>query len=134
MAQQDKIKREIDRIGLALAKLLGLLLHKNNNNDEAVKDIVRQTQDELNIDLPAFLLMNNNDSIQYLAKEKNFSADHLRAFANLLFEASANTTDQQQQGKLKMKALAIYEHINANANGIVYLDVLYRIKELRTNS
>ena len=129
MPQEDKIKREIDRIGLVLAKLLGIQLNKNNHHEEAVKDVVLKVQDELDIDLPAFL--NNDDAVQYLVKEKNFSHDHLRIFANLLYETAACTTDSAQKAQLKSKALHIYEYINANASGTLYLDVVYRIRELK---
>ena len=133
MAQEDKIKREIDRIGLVLAKLLNILLHKNNHHEEAINDFVQQTKNELDIDLPSFLEMDNNDSLQYLVKEKNFSHEHLRAFANLLYEIAGNTTNQEQERKLKNKALVIYEYIHVNGGGTLYLDVVYRIKELKSS-
>ncbi len=131
MAQQDKIKREIDRIGLALAKLLSIALNKNSHREDSVKDVMQQTQNELEINLPRFLEMDNNDSVQYLLKEKNFSLNHLRLFANLLYETAGNTEDSAEHSKLKNKALNIYGYIHANANGTLYLDVVYRLKELK---
>lgn len=134
MAQEDKIKREIDRIGLVLAKILGILLNKNNHHDEAVKDVVVQTQNELDIDLPVLLAMDHDDSIELLIKEKGFSNDHLKLFADLLYETAGNSTGSAQQALLRTKALAIYQYVQANANGTMYLDVIYRIKELASSS
>ena len=134
MAQEDKIKREIDRIGLVLAKLLGMLLHKPNQHEEAVKEVIQQMQDELDIDLGRLPETDKEELLQYLVKQKNFSNDHLRLFANLLYETAGTGNDNNQQALLKSRALHIYEYIQANANGTLYLDVVYRIRELNESS
>ena len=130
MAQEDKFKREIDRIGMLLAKLLGLLLHRPDDTRDYVSDVMQQAHNELAIDVQGLLEMSDPDALNYLITDHKFSNDHLRQFANLLYEM-ALLDGGAHNSNLRKKALAIYEYLQANANGTVYLDVLYRVKELR---
>ena len=127
MPQQDKIKREIDRIGLMLAKLLSMVLSKNYENPEVNAAFVQQFNEELD----EFLALNNADDIALLINENKFTIDNLRHFGNLLYELAQRTNDQQNKEQLLKKALRIYEYVNANSGGTMYLDVEYRLKELR---
>jgi len=129
MAQEDKFKREIDRIGLALAKLLSMLLNKADQPEEAVKAVVQQTYHELGIDLEEFLALKESDDVDFLVKDKKFSIDHLRNFGNLLYELAHKTTDEQKKQLLLKKVKNIYRYVSANASTL-YLDVEYRLKEL----
>jgi len=130
MPQEDKIKREIDRIGLVLAKLLSMLLDKEYPYSEARVEITKQFQSELDIDLDTFLAMNKEDSLQYLVNDKKCSIENLWDFANLLYDLAHKTNDDQQRETLLRKAFHVYEYIHANNRGTVFLDVAYRIKEL----
>jgi hypothetical protein len=131
MPQEDKIKREIDRIGVLLAKLLGLLSDKNNPVAQVFDEVVQHTKSELGIDIILLLEMNNDRVLQYLLMEKQFSNDHLRSFANLLYEAAVKTDDPQQKGQLRSRALSMYEYLQTHSNGTLFLDDLYKIKELK---
>ena len=131
MPQQDKIKREIDRIGLALSKLLGLFLQKPFNHSDAQGYIAQQLRSELDIDLEVFLEMQTGPDLHFLIEDKKFSIEHLRNFANLLYELAHKTDDVHKKKQLQDKALNIYKYIDSNGQGTLYLDVQYRIKELK---
>ena len=127
MPQQEKIKREVDRIGLMLAKLLSVLLNKSVDNTEANAEFIQQ----FNAELDEFLAMNNTDDIHSLVDDKKFTIENLRHFGNLLYELAQRTDDEQKKAQLLKKALHVYEYINDNSKGTLYLDVEYRLKELR---
>ena len=129
MPQEDKFKREIDRIGLVLAKLLSMLLNKTDHPQEAVKSVMQQTYHELGIDLEIFLALKEGDDVDYLVHEKKFSTEHLRNFGNLLYELANRTTDVEKKQLLLKKVKNIYRYVSANASTL-YLDVEYRLKEM----
>src|ERR1700744_5099393 len=122
MPQEDKIKREIDRIGLVLAKLLSIMLHKEHPNS-GINDIAIQLRSELDIDLDGLLAMSDKQALDMLVIDKKFSTDHLRNFANLLYDLAHKSTDDEQQQMLLKKSLAVYEYIHTNSNGTLFLDV-----------
>ena len=130
MPQEDKIKREIDRIGMIIGMIINKLLDKHNLPEECVKDVVQQTKDELNIDLEAFLALEKGGDLNFLVDEKEFSIEQLRSFGNLLYELAYKTNDEPKKNGMLQKPLNIYEYVRANSNGTLFLDVEYRIKEL----
>ena len=132
MSQRDKIEREADRIGLALAKLLNLLLHKKELDSNALNTIAEHMQTELEINIPEYLELDSRDDQDYLAKNRQFSLEHFRSFGNLLYSVSNLSADQKMKGQLRNKALSLYEYIKANGNGTLFMDVEFRIKELRS--
>ena len=127
MAQEDKFKKEIDRIGLVLAKLLGMLLNKKDHPQEAVQDVMQQTYDELGIDIEQLLAVTDGDDIDFLVNNKKFSTEHLKHFGDLLYEL-ARYSNAQQQKLLLAKAMNIYRYISAHARTL-YLDIEYRLKD-----
>ena len=131
MPKEDKFKREIDRIGIVLAKLLSMMLHKDYPYGETMNNVSQQLRSELGLDLDEFLAMKDGDDAQFLVKENAFSVEHLRNFANMLYDLAQKATDAQQKALLQKKALNIYEYIHAHPGGTIYLDVEYRIRELR---
>lgn len=126
MAQEDKIKRETDKTGLMLAKLLSKALDKNAEHTEEERAFIQQFNAELDI----FLAMKNGEGVNYLVEEKNFSIKNLLNFGHLIYELAHRTDDEQKKEQLLKKALEIYEYIHENGNGTLYLDVETRIKEL----
>ncbi len=131
MAQEDKIKRELDRIGMIIGMLVNKLLDKHNVPEEAIKDIMQQVQDELSIDLEAFLNVEKEDGLHFLVNQKKFSIENLRNFGDLLYELGYKTNDRHRKDQLLTKACDVYEYVSNNANGTLFLDVEYRLKELK---
>jgi len=130
MPQEDKIKREIDRIGLVLAKLLSMLLHKDYP-DNATVDIATQLRSALDIDLNIFLFLNKGDDIHFLVSERQFSIENLRSLANLIYDLAHKTNNDETRQKLLSKSLNIYEYVSANNHGTMFLDVEYRLKQMK---
>ncbi len=131
MAQEDKFKREIDRIGLMLSKLLSMLLHKEFSNPEEQAMFAQQFRSELDIDLDAFLGLNDEDALTYLVHEKKLTVEHLRSMGNLLYEMAHKVGYADKKDVLRGKALRVYDYVRANSGGTLYLDVVYKINELR---
>jgi hypothetical protein len=131
MAQEDKIKREADRIGLVLAKLLNKLYHTSSPDGDIAGSIGTQLQSELGIDISGFLNMDTEEDIKQFATQEKFSQEHLRTFGNILYSLANVAADNEMKMKLRDKALHVYEYIRANSNGTLFLDVEYRIRELK---
>ena len=114
--------------------IIGMLINKLPDRDappeETVMTVSQQLKHELDIDLPAFLAMNDEDAVRYLTVEKRYSIDQLRLFANLLYEMTLKEAEPELRAALRKKALKIYEHVHANNQGTLFLDVEYRLKEL----
>ena len=131
MPQEDKFKREIDRIGLVLAKLLDLLLGKGQFSNDEVAHFIQQCKAVLDIDLDEFLKLDKKAGLDLLINDHKFSNENLRNFGHMLYDLAHKTTDENQTELLLNKALHVYEYLVNNSKGTLYLDVLYRIKELQ---
>ena len=131
MPQEDKFKREIDRIGLVLAKLLDLLLGKGQFSNDEVAHFIQQCKAALDIDLDEFLRLDKKAGLDLLINDHKFSNENLRNFGHMLYDLAHKTTDENQTELLLNKALHVYEYLVNNSKGTLYLDVLYRIKELQ---
>ena len=130
MPQEDKIKKEIDRIGLVLAKLLSLILNKPDHHAEAASDVIQQAHDGLDLDIHQLLSLSPDELTDYLVSVKKFSVDNLRNFAHLLYEMS-RTFDEEHKARYRKQALVIYEYVNTHGDGTVYLDIISRIQEMK---
>ncbi len=131
MAQEDKFKREIDRIGLILTKLLDLLLGKGQFSNDEVAHFMQQCKTALNLDLDEFLKSDKEVGLDLLIKNHKFSNENLHNFGHILYDLAHKTEDENQQELLLKKALHIYEYLVTDSKGTLYLDVLFRIKELQ---
>jgi len=128
MGQEDKLRREIDRVGQLLALLLDKLLHKNLPAD-TFNYIDQELQSKLDLDLDKFLLMNDREDISYLIENRHLSLDNLRVFGDLLYQLAYKDADRKHQ--LLKKALILYEYVQDSGNGTLYYDLRYKIQELR---
>jgi hypothetical protein len=130
MPQDDKFKREIDRVGLALAKLISKLLHIKYHHDDTLPGFIQEFQSELDIDLDTFLQLKNGEEIKYLVNSRSYSVDNLRNLGNILYEMAHKTNDAEQKKSLLEKTRTIYEYVSAHSGGTLFLDVDSRLKEL----
>lgn len=129
MAQEDKFKREIDRIGLVLAKLLDLMLGTKRFDSDEIAHFVQQCDTALNIDLEAFLHMPPETAMDYLLQKK-FTTENLRLLGHLLYDLAVKTDDEHHRLRLLNRALYLYRYVLANNQGTLYLDVMQRIKSM----
>jgi len=131
MPQEDKFKREIDRISLVLAKLLDLLLGNGQFSNEEVAHFMQQCDTALSLDMDEYLRKGKEEGMEYLIENLKFSDDNLRNFGHLLYNLAQKTMNEEQRTTLREKASHIYEYLVSHNNGTLYLDVLQRMKELR---
>ena len=129
MPQEDKYKRETEKIGQLLALLMDRLMHAGGLQDP-FSFVKEQLKSEAELDLDMWLGMNDKEDIAFLVSEKHFSTDHLRVLGDVLYQL-AYKSGSQKEALLKRKALVLYEYISANNNGTLYYDLHYRIKELK---
>lgn len=127
MPQQDKFKREIDKIGLVLAKLLGLLIGKTNRHEEVIREVEQGMERELQMDVAELLNMDNSELILYLKEKKKFSVEHMKLLGDLLYELAIKTPDTARYDLLREKSRIIYTYVSGNSK-IYYLDVAQRLK------
>ncbi len=134
MAQEDKIKRELDMIGIVLGKLFNKLTNKPDVPVDGFQLTSIQLKSELDLDLQAIINLDNDDMLNLLINTKKFTIEHLRVLANLLRNLARFNNESNYTNSLNAKALAIYDYISANGKGTMYLDVELNIKELRNKS
>jgi len=130
MPQEDKLKREIDRVGLALAQLLSKFLGNGDSFEQALPQIALQVSEQLDLDLHVLLNLPDEDALDLLLNGKKFSSNHIKALADLLYQISINELDPMLFVNLRHKARLLYEYVNSHGAGTLHFDVYYRLKEL----
>lgn len=125
MGQEDKFKREIDKIGLLLAKLLSKLLLIKDNKEEAVNDVVAQINEGVLHQAGSLAAMTPEQLIVYLRDDQHMQVDNLKKMADVLFELS----EQADAAQYRLQSLALYEYVHANGAGTVYFDVMHRLNK-----
>ncbi len=130
MPQEDKVKRMIDQIGLALARLFQRLLGTPYDPAEMAAEFPVLFKKELDIELDKLLLMDNDEALELLVNGKRFSADNLRELGNVLYELAKITRDESRRHDLHRKVCGLFTFVKANSNATVYFDVEMKIKEL----
>lgn len=131
MAQEDKLKREIDLIGKLLAKLFADLSGRKNisETNETYKIVQQSLQDQLALDLDA-LTNASSDEFKKLLKEKAFGNLHLEQLADILDQLAARAESEQKSHKLYEKALLLYEEL-ARTDTSYSLERHYKIERIK---
>lgn len=114
MPQEDYIKREIDKLGKVLAKVLaGLLgLKSEGKLSDGIAVTNQSLKAELDFDLDTLLALPENELLPFLAGTKKLSNVQMELIADLLFE-SADESSAHYLSRYSC-ALAIYEALRDN--------------------
>lgn len=111
MEKQDYLKRQIDQLGKALAKVFSILSgSKNNGQISAALDFTNQTfEKELGMEIPDLLDIPTDEFIDTLISQKKLTKDNL----NQLAEIFHLLTEIQSENKKRLseKSLTIFEYL-----------------------
>ena len=130
MEQQDYLKKQIDQLGQALAKIFSVMLGlKNNGQINAGIEITNQSlKNEIDLDIENLLDIPTEDFINTLITQKNITNDNLDKLAEILLLIADN--GQLDNKKLYEKCLAIYEYLEKVEN-IYTLDRQWKIERIK---
>lgn len=130
MEQQDYLKKQIDQLGQALAKIFSDLLRlKNNGQINAGLEITNQTlKTELDFDIQNLLDIPTDKFIDTLTTQKNLTNDNLDKLAEILLLIADNRQDDNK--KLYEKCLTIYEYLERVEN-IYTLDRQWKMNRIK---
>jgi hypothetical protein len=115
MPQEDYFKREIDKLGKVLAKVLSDLL--NLKSDNKINDGIELTnqvfQSELDISIAALSEIPENEVLPFLTLTKKLSNIQIELIADILTEVADNTEVKRSMNYYK-KAILLYKYITEN--------------------
>jgi hypothetical protein len=134
MAQEDKLKREIDKLANALSNLLASLTGFNNQGktQEAVNYANERLKTELGFDLDEFAALANDDLIATLANTYHLNNGRLGLLADIIYKSARalQQSEADQSIKLFEKALMLYQYVAANEKNYSF-DWHNKITELK---
>ncbi len=118
MEQEDYIKKQIDRLGQVLGKILANLLGFKNQADilSGIESVNQAFKSELDLDLEELITVSPEKFMNTLLETKKFSEENLEKLSNIFLHL-AKETDQgnlenERVKSLYEKSLCILEHID----------------------
>jgi hypothetical protein len=117
MAQEDILKREIDKMARALTSILLSLAGKNMNDVGQVMQYANEMlKSELDFDLTELAEIPNDDLIQVLAVQRKLNNGHLGILADIIFNSAKATqpANPDLAKQLFQKAAILYKHLSLN--------------------
>lgn len=132
MGIEDRLKKQIDQLGKALAKALSDLmgLKSKGQVNDGIGSVNQTLKTELDLDLKAIAEMETEDFIQVLKVGKGVSNNSLAELADVLL-LIADETEMEYKGNLYQKCLLIYEYLEKNEN-IYSLERRWKIEKIRS--
>jgi hypothetical protein len=115
MEQKDYILREIQKIG-AMIRAIGQKLLGGKDNlaitlEQDLLEVKGMLLSEINFDFDKFMIINEEDSIQYLQSINGFNNENIEELAELLAQIGYNLKSAASKNYL-LKALLLYKFIN----------------------
>ncbi len=137
MEQEDYIKRQIDKLGEVLGKILSDLIGLKNQADiqSGIDSVNQAFINELNLDLNELIAVSNEDFINTLLDTKKFSNESLEKLGDILLllaqEVEQRNSDNNNVRKLIGKSLIIFEYID-RVSACYSIDRNSKIEEIKT--
>lgn len=115
MEQKDYILREIQKIG-AMIRAIGQKLLGGKDNlaitlEHDLLEVKGMLLNEINFDFDKFMIINEEDSIQYLQSIDGFNNENIEELAELLAQIGYNLKSDASKNYFE-KALLLYRFIN----------------------
>jgi hypothetical protein len=129
MEQQDYLKKQIDRLGQVLGKILAECIgFKNAGQIQNGMEWTNQAlQEAIGRDTDELLRIPTSEFVSTLLNEKQFTPESLEQLADILFHLADN---RPEHGKaIYEKCLAIYRHLEATDN-VYSMDRQWKIERL----
>ncbi|MDX2444544.1 MAG: hypothetical protein QNK30_12160 [Bacteroidales bacterium] len=116
MEQKDYILREIEKIGQMLnmirKKIVGAEMNNSLPVDFQFEEIKNKMISETGFDIDDFLMLENEESEQYISNYKGFNVANIQFLADII-TVLAMKTDPDTKNVYLNKALYLYEHCNS---------------------
>jgi len=117
MQQCDYLLRQIEQLGRVLGKILADLLglKEQGKAHQGLVFAVEQFRDELDLDLGKLISIPEEDFIETLTGLREWNADHLVTFADILLELAeghAQTGEQERARDLYRRVLLLYRYLD----------------------
>lgn len=130
MAQEDYLKKQIDQLGLVLARLFSDLLGRKDMGqlNDGIETINQALENELGLDIQKLADIPSDNLIDTLKTQQGLTNESLDKLADiLLFIADNNPGDHK---KLYAQCLTIYEHLEKTDSTYV-LDRHWKIERIK---
>jgi hypothetical protein len=116
MEQEDFLKKQIDQLGQALARLLGRILGlKNQEKETEIVSLVDNTlKNELGIDLSRLINTPKDRLIEIIKQNKEISNENLDRLANILIDIANGEQNKEIKKLYFERILEIYKYVEKN--------------------
>lgn len=115
MAQEDRLKKQIEELARVLGKVLTKLMNRDRGSvSDPIESIAQQVKDEAGLDLKKMMAVPSEELIKTITSDTNLKKDHLEIVADIFFEAGGYYSSQgeEKQGKeLYRKAIVLLQHM-----------------------
>ncbi|WP_353184040.1 hypothetical protein [Parapedobacter lycopersici] len=130
MAQEDYLKKQIDQLGLVLARLFSDLLGRKEKDqlDDGVETVNQALEDELGLDIQKLVDIPSDTLIDTLKTQKGLTNESLGKLADILLFIADNREGDNKQ--LHEQCLTIYEHLEKTDTTYV-LDRRWKIERIK---
>jgi len=118
MEKEDYLLKQIEQLGRVLGKLLSYLLGIKNSGQisQAVNFANKSLKSELNFDIDNLLLFDNEEFINILTANQQFSNSNLETFADIILNLADEyyivDNEMEKAMNLYQKSLKIYKYLN----------------------
>jgi len=114
MGQEDRLKKQIDQLAKALAKMLAKLSGiKQTNTAETVEQVNQNLKAELNLNLDELAGLSDDQLISTLTHNYKLNNGHLSLLADIIYTSAKLQAEGSDQ--LSQKALVLYRHLAATS-------------------
>lgn len=115
MAQEDRLKKQIEELARVLGKAVARLINMDGGSvSDPIESIAQQVKEEADLDLKKLISVPTEELIKTITSETNLKKDHLEIVADIFFEAEKyyNSQGQEEQGReLYRKAIILLQHM-----------------------
>lgn len=115
MEQKDYLLREIEKIGRIISYIRQLLTGRNESTSLTMESTINQASEmllkESDFDFNKFLILNIEESNEYISNFKGFSIENIELLADCIYEIWL-TYHPIDSNKYLQKALQLYELCN----------------------
>lgn len=115
MAQEDRLKKQIEELARVLGKVLANFLNRNGGSvSDPMESIAQQVKGETDLDLEKLILVPSEEFIKIITSETNLKKDHLEIVADIFFQAGKVYISQGKEEKgreLYRKSIILLQHI-----------------------
>lgn len=114
MAQEDRLKKQIEELARVLGKVLADFIHSSGGSvSDPMESIAQQVKEEVDLDFKKLMSAPSEDLIKTITSETNLKNDHLETVADIFFQAGKSYIfqGQEEQGReLYRKSIILLQH------------------------